>query len=67
MPDLHFRSAKQLASDIRRRKVGCLEALMPYIAMERLDGYDLSEHLRQHRRLGLKGAMRMVEDGSTSS
>ena len=26
MTDLHFRSAKQLASDIRRGKIGCLEA-----------------------------------------
>jgi amidase len=32
MTDLHFRSAKQLASDIRRRKVGCLEALDTYLA-----------------------------------
>ena len=27
MTDLHFRSAKQLASDIRRSKIGCLELL----------------------------------------
>jgi amidase len=32
MTDLHFRSAKQLAGDIRRRKVGCLEALDAYLA-----------------------------------
>src|SRR5258705_6160509 len=32
MTDLHFRSAKQLASDIRRRKVGCLEALDAFLA-----------------------------------
>jgi len=31
MTDLHFRSAKQLASDIRRRKVGCLEALDAFL------------------------------------
>jgi Asp-tRNA(Asn)/Glu-tRNA(Gln) amidotransferase A subunit family amidase len=32
MTDLHFRSAKQLASDIRRRKIGCLEALDAFLA-----------------------------------
>ena len=32
MTDLHFRSAKQLASDIRRGKVGCLEALDAFLA-----------------------------------
>ena len=28
----HFRSAKQLASDIRRRRIGCLELLDLYLA-----------------------------------
>jgi len=39
MTDLHFRSGKQLASDIRRRKVGCLEALDAFLArVERYNG-----------------------------
>ena len=39
MIDPHFRSAKQLASDIRRRKLGCLEVLDLYLArMERFNG-----------------------------
>lgn len=39
MIDPHFRSAKQLAADIRRRKIGCLEALDLYLArMERFNG-----------------------------
>jgi amidase len=38
MTDLHFRSGKQLASDIRRRKVGCLEALEAFLA--RVDRYN---------------------------
>ncbi len=38
MTELHFRSAKQLAADIRRRKVGCLEALDAYLA--RVDRYN---------------------------
>ena len=32
MTELHFRSAKQLAADIRRGKVGCLEALDHFLA-----------------------------------
>ena len=38
MTDLHFRSAKQLAQDIRRRKVGCLEALDAFLA--RMDRFN---------------------------
>jgi amidase len=39
MTDLAFRSARQLASDIRRRKIGCLELLDLYLArVERYDG-----------------------------
>ena len=32
MVDLAFRSAKQLAADIRRKKIGCLELLDHYLA-----------------------------------
>ena len=32
MLDLPFRSAKQLAADIRRKKIGCLELLDTYLA-----------------------------------
>jgi amidase len=32
MSEPHFRSAKQLASDIRRRRIGCLEALELFLA-----------------------------------
>src|SRR5689334_16297914 len=36
MTDLHFRSARQLAADIRRGKIGCLETLDAFLArMER--------------------------------
>src|SRR4029453_14586444 len=38
MTDLAFRSARQLASDIRRRKIGCLEVLDHYLA--RVERYD---------------------------
>jgi amidase len=38
MTDLHFRSAKQLAQDIRRRKIGCLEALDAFLA--RMDRFN---------------------------
>src|SRR5258705_9439857 len=38
MLDLPFRSAKQLAADIRRKKIGCLELLDTYLA--RVDKYN---------------------------
>ena len=38
MLDLPFRSAKQLAADIRRKKIGCLELLDTYLA--RMDKYN---------------------------
>ena len=38
MLDLPFRSAKQLAADIRRKKIGCLELLDTYLA--RVDTYN---------------------------
>ena len=38
MVDLAFRSAKQLAADIRRKKIGCLELLETYLA--RIEKYN---------------------------
>jgi len=38
MLDIPFRSAKQLAADIRRKKIGCLELLDLYLA--RIEKYD---------------------------
>jgi amidase len=38
MPAVHFRTAKQLAADIRKRKIGCLELLDLYLA--RVEQYD---------------------------
>jgi len=38
MTQPHFRSARQLASDIRRKKIGCLEALDLFLA--RMDRYN---------------------------
>src|SRR3989441_3318498 len=39
MLDIPFRSAKQLAADIRRKKIGCLELLDLYLArVEKYDG-----------------------------
>jgi hypothetical protein len=39
MLDVQFRSAKQLAADIKRRKIGCLELLDLYLArVEKYDG-----------------------------
>src|SRR5712692_534037 len=39
MLDIPFRSAKQLAADIRKKKIGCLELLDLYLArVEKYDG-----------------------------
>ena len=39
MLDVPFRSARQLARDIRRKKIGCLELLDLYLArVEKYDG-----------------------------
>ena len=38
MLDVPFRSAKQLAADIRKKKIGCLELLDLYLA--RVERYD---------------------------
>jgi Asp-tRNA(Asn)/Glu-tRNA(Gln) amidotransferase A subunit family amidase len=45
MTDLHFRSAKQLAADIRRGKVGCLEALDAFL--RRMDRFELARLLER--------------------
>jgi eukaryotic-like serine/threonine-protein kinase len=41
-------------------EVGGLDAPVPYIAMERLEGTDLSEHLREHGRLSIRDTVRMA-------
>src|SRR5258708_17506856 len=39
MLDIPFRSAKQLAADVRKKKIGCLELLDLYLArVEKYDG-----------------------------
>jgi eukaryotic-like serine/threonine-protein kinase len=45
---------------VRVLEVGGLDAPIPYIAMERLEGTDLSDHLRQNPRLSLKDTVRMA-------
>ena len=48
MLDLPFRSAKQLAADIRRKKIGCLELLDLYLA--RVEQYNpAAQRHRRHR------------------
>ena len=43
-------------------ELGGLEAETPYIAMERLEGSDLSDQLRQRARLSAKEAARLARD-----
>jgi serine/threonine-protein kinase len=52
----------QVRHVVRVYEIGGLDAPIPYIAMERLEGTDLSDHLRQHGRLSFEAAIRMVHE-----
>ncbi len=41
-------------------EIGGLEAELPYIAMERLEGEDLGDHLRAHKQLSLRKTITLV-------
>jgi serine/threonine-protein kinase len=43
-------------------EIGGIEAATPFIAMERLEGYDLAEHLRQNERLPLRAVAKMARE-----
>jgi serine/threonine-protein kinase len=51
-----------VANVVRVLEVGGPDAAFPYIAMERLDGEDLADHLRRHRRLALPKVVQLVRD-----
>jgi tRNA A-37 threonylcarbamoyl transferase component Bud32 len=62
-----FREAKIAASldvpnVVRVLEIGGAESPFPYLAMERLTGEDLADHLRRHRRLGLPRVVHLVRD-----
>ncbi|MGO8995648.1 MAG: serine/threonine-protein kinase [Polyangiaceae bacterium] len=62
-----FREAKIAASldvpnVVRVLEIGGAEAPFPYLAMERLTGEDLADHLRRHRRLALPRVVQLVRD-----
>jgi serine/threonine-protein kinase len=43
-------------------EIGGLDADIPFIAMERLRGEDLADHLRRHRRLSMRRTVKLVRD-----
>jgi serine/threonine-protein kinase len=43
-------------------EIGDIATGVPYIAMERLEGQDLAEYLREHGRLTMKDTIRLVRD-----
>jgi tRNA A-37 threonylcarbamoyl transferase component Bud32 len=62
-----FREAKIAASldvpnVVRVLEIGGADAPFPYLAMERLTGEDLADHLRRHRRLALAKVVQLVRD-----
>ena len=48
------------ANVVRVLDVSTPDETVPWLAMERLTGQDLADHLREHKRLGLKGAVTML-------
>ena len=62
-----FREAKIAASldvpnVVKVLEIGGAEAPFPYLAMERLVGEDLADHLRRHRRLGVPRVIQLVRE-----
>jgi serine/threonine-protein kinase len=62
-----FREARMAASMnvpnvVRVLEIAGAEAQFPYLAMERLVGEDLSDHLRRHRRLGIQKVIQLVRE-----
>ncbi|GAC1520844.1 MAG: hypothetical protein NVS3B10_22000 [Polyangiales bacterium] len=53
-------SSLDAANVVRVIAVGDRTAPVPYIAMERLHGTDLSDYLREHRRMSLAKALTMI-------
>jgi serine/threonine-protein kinase len=45
---------------VRVLDVGHADGEIPFLAMERLSGLDLSDYLREHRRMGVRGVLSMV-------
>ena len=43
-------------------EIGGLDAAIPFIAMERLRGEDLANHLRRHRRLSMRRTVKLARD-----
>jgi hypothetical protein len=50
----------EVAHVVRVLDVSPPDAPMPYLAMERLVGHDLSEHLREHKRMGVKSVLSLL-------
>ncbi|HEY1694105.1 MAG TPA: protein kinase [Polyangiaceae bacterium] len=48
------------ANVVRVLEVSAPEASVPWIAMERLTGHDLADHLREHKRLGVKAVLTLL-------
>ncbi len=51
-----------VANVVRVLEIGGPDAAFPYLAMERLNGEDLADHLRRHRRLALPKVVQLVRD-----
>jgi tRNA A-37 threonylcarbamoyl transferase component Bud32 len=51
-----------VANVVRVLEIGGPDAAFPYLAMERLHGEDLADHLRRHRKLALPKVVQLVRE-----
>jgi serine/threonine-protein kinase len=62
MREAEIAASLDVPNVVRVHEVGGLDARLPYIAMERLSGEDLSDHLRRRGRLSLSEVLRLVRE-----
>ncbi|HEY8091916.1 MAG TPA: serine/threonine-protein kinase [Polyangiaceae bacterium] len=48
------------ANVVRVLEVSPPDVTVPWLAMERLTGHDLADHLREHKRMGVKGVLTLL-------
>jgi eukaryotic-like serine/threonine-protein kinase len=50
---------------VRVLEVSAADSRVPYLAMERLDGMDLTDYLREHKRMSLRNVLSMIRQVGT--
>jgi serine/threonine-protein kinase len=55
-------AAIRIPNVVQVLEIGGIDAEAPYIAMERLRGEDLADHLRRHRRLSMRRTLKLARE-----